>query len=520
MEHTTAAGAVPEQILTEARVVGLRNFRTPSLEAVERRRIQLWALTTILLVSVSAGVALLSVMPAGPDAPFPTVLGVGVVVLSIAFCAYTIEKERHLQRLAKMLTDERVLTAALSNRLRELSLLLEAGKAMNAVLELDAVLDVILRSSLELLKGTSGSIMLVDGDELVARCVHNNPDAVGRRVQIGEGIAGRVARTREPLLIHGTPTPQEFPGLDVRTRSVESAMSVPLVNRDQALGVLNLNAEAGHSFSAYDLRALSLFAEQAAVAIANARLFDAERTHVVELVELDRLKSDFLNHVTHELRTPLTVVLAAAQTGLQAGMKSEPPVPTDELLEIIERNAKHLASMVDEMLTAARLEQGGAGTAAREVDVANVIRTVARDFAVTDRPVEFEGEEGITAFGDPDALRRILVNLLDNAHKYGAPPVRVTLTRADGCAVLSVLDAGTGLPANERERLFERFYRADTSGKSGLGLGLSIVRGLAASWGGHVWAEDAPEGGAVFRVALPLAPDQVVTEEPSKVRAS
>jgi len=393
-----------------------------------------------------------------------------------------------------------VLTAALSNRLRELSLLLQAGKAMNAVLELDAVLDVILRSSLELLQGTSGSIMLVDGDDLVARCVHNNPEALGRRVPIGEGIAGRVARSKDPLLIHGTPTAQEFPGLDARASSVDSAMSVPLVNRDQLLGVLNLNADAEHSFTAYDLRALSLFAEQAAVAIANARLFDAERAHVVELVELDRMKSEFLNHVTHELRTPLTVVLAAAQTGLQPG----PPVEATELLEIIERNSKHLASMVEELLTAARLDQGGSDPPRSEVDLAEVVRTVARDFSVTDRPVEVQIEDEITTSGDPEALRRILVNLLDNAHKYGAPPVRVSLERSDDRAVLSVLDAGAGLPATQRERLFERFYRADDSGKPGLGLGLPIVRGLAASWGGHVWAEDAPAGGALFRVALPL----------------
>ena len=113
-------------------------------------------------------------------------------------------------------------------------------------------------------------------------------------------------------------------------------MSVPLVHRDQLLGVLNVNAEAGGTFSEYDLRALSLFAEQGAVAIANARLFDAERAHVVELVELDRMKSEFLGLVTHELRTPLTVVLAAAQTGKQP----KPLVQTAELFEIIERNAR------------------------------------------------------------------------------------------------------------------------------------------------------------------------------------
>ena len=146
-------------------------------------------------------------------------------MLSVAFCVYAIDKERHLQKLSRLLTDERVLTAALSNRLRELSLLLQAGKAMNAALELDAVLDVILHSALELLTGTSGSIMLVDGEELVARCVRNNPDALGRRVAIGEGIAGRVARTKEPILINGKPTSQEFPGLDARTQAVASSIA-------------------------------------------------------------------------------------------------------------------------------------------------------------------------------------------------------------------------------------------------------------------------------------------------------
>jgi signal transduction histidine kinase len=457
-------GGLPGTIATEARIVGLRDFDTPSLEAVEHRRIQLWILTSIMLVSVSVGVVVLSIWPTSHGSVISSgPLRWGIVLMSVGFCAYAIDKERHLQKLSRLLTDERVLTAALSNRLRELALLLQAGKAMNAVLELDAVLDVILHSAQELLVGASGSIMLVDGDSLVARCVRNNPDALGRRVAIGEGIAGRVAMTQEPLLINGRPTSKEFPGLDTRTQAVSSAMSVPLVHRDQLLGVLNVNAGDGNTFSAYDLRALSLFAEQGAVAIANARLFDAERAHVVELVELDRMKSEFLGLVTHELRTPLTVVLAAA-----------------------------------------RLEQGDVAAEPVPVDLADLVRTVAGDFGVTDRPVEVEVHEGLSAMTDPDAIRRILVNLLDNAHKYGAAPIRVTLEPGNDCVVLSVSDAGPGLPVEERDRLFERFRRADTTGKPGLGLGLPIVRGLAASCGGHVWAEDAPGGGAVFRVALPL----------------
>jgi two-component system sensor histidine kinase KdpD len=497
---------IPEKILSEARIVGLRGFTTPSLEAVERRRIQLWVLTTIVLVSISVCVAVLSIFPAEGGRLSPAGLRWGIVLLSIGFCAYAVDKERHLQRLAKLLTEERVLTAALSNRLRELSILLQAGKAMNAVLELDAVLDVILRSSLELLTGRSGSIMLLDGDELVARCVLNNPGALGRRVSIGEGIAGRVARTKEPLLINGKPSAEEFPGLDERAQAVDSAMSVPLVNRDQILGVLNVNATPDRTFSAYDLRALSLFAEQAAVAIANARLFDAERARVVELVELDRMKSEFLGLVTHELSTPLTVVLAAAQTGSQP----DPSVDSLELFGIIERNARSLAGMVEELLSAARLEHASTSPP-REVDLGEIARSVARDFAVTERPVDVEVREDLATAGDPDALRRILINLLDNAHKYGAPPIRIVLDRSGEAAMLTVVDAGPGLPAEERDRLFERFYRADATGKPGLGLGLPIVRGLAAACGGHVWAEDAPGGGAAFKVALPLRSAELET---------
>jgi signal transduction histidine kinase len=82
--------------------------------------------------------------------------------------------------------------------------------------------------------------------------------------------------------------------------------------------------------------------------------------------------------------------------------------------------------------------------------------------------------------------------------------VRISIERTDGPFLLvAVEDAGPGVPRPERDRIFERFYRADTTGKPGLGLGLPIVRGLAASCGGHVWAEDAPGGGAIFRVALP-----------------
>jgi len=156
-----------ERIQREARIVGLRDFRTPSLEAVEQRRMQLWIVTTILLIGVSLGVAVLSWLPAGSRAFLlsPRALRWGIVLLSIAFSAYAIEKELHLRRLARMLIGERLLATALENRVHEVTLLLEAGRAMNAVLELDAVLQAILRSANDLLGARSASIMLLALDE-------------------------------------------------------------------------------------------------------------------------------------------------------------------------------------------------------------------------------------------------------------------------------------------------------------------------------------------------------------------
>jgi putative methionine-R-sulfoxide reductase with GAF domain len=276
-----------DRLRREARVAGLRDFRTPSLEAVERRRLRLWLLTTVGLVAVAAGVLAL-VRPSTSSAHLLSepLLRLAVFALALAFCVYAIEKEFRLGRTTRLLTDERVLTAALTNRLHEASLLLEAGRAMNAVLDLPELLQTVLRSACELLDANGGSVMLVDGDELVTLCVRGREEAVGARLRLGEGVAGHVALRREPVLIDGYVDPNEFPGLADREPYVESAMSLPLIHRDEVVGVLNINAAVGRAFTEYDLRAVAVFAEQAATAVANARLYEAERAHVAELIEL------------------------------------------------------------------------------------------------------------------------------------------------------------------------------------------------------------------------------------------
>jgi diguanylate cyclase (GGDEF)-like protein len=263
-----------------ASVAELSALTAPTLAGIERRRLQLWILAAVLLVVLVVALALLTVWLRLPTPSWLTAeaLLTGLVVLVLLFAAYAIDKELRLRRLTQQLLDECVLASALTNRLHEVNTLLAAAKAMKEVLDLDGVLNIILDSALELLAGHDGSIMLVHGeDELRTVCTAGTSLARGARVRFGEGVAGSVAASREPVLITGA-LERDARHLVVQgARVPSSAISLPLVHHDALLGVLNINAAGGRTFTEHDLRALALFGDHAAGAIANARLFEEQR---------------------------------------------------------------------------------------------------------------------------------------------------------------------------------------------------------------------------------------------------
>lgn len=275
-----------EELRQAARVSGIRGRQLPSFEQVERRRFELWLMSTLLLMGVMTAMVTLTMWSPEDmsDALRHPVSRFAMLALPVALSGYTIEKELSLRRVSRLLMDERLLTTALSNRLHEISALLDAGRAVNSTLELDRVLSSILTGATDLLPASSGSVMLLEGEDLVVAAAVGNEVALGKRAAVGDGIAGHVARTREPLLIDGRATSSLFPGLVRRTGGeVRSALCVPLLERGELLGVLNLSAPAEGDFSEYDLRAVSLFAEQAATAIGKARLYERSQAQAEEL---------------------------------------------------------------------------------------------------------------------------------------------------------------------------------------------------------------------------------------------
>jgi hypothetical protein len=275
-----ARPSVPDPVEHEARLVGLRRHGAPTLEAVDRRRSQLWSLAFSSLVCLAAGVALLATaghrdLGIANTLPFR----IGTVLLVVGLAAYVMDKEHHLRSLSEALISERVSAAAMSERLKELESFHAAGTAMNSVLVIEEVLRVILTSAVELLHPVRGSILITESPTTLAVvCAVGETADARTRVTVGEGLAGRVAAQRVPILIEAH-TPDGLP------MPAESAICVPLIHREQLLGVLELHGATDHVYTDLDLRSVSLFADHAAIAIANSRLTAAKRALTEQLSE-------------------------------------------------------------------------------------------------------------------------------------------------------------------------------------------------------------------------------------------
>ncbi len=260
-------------------VTGLTQKESPQLEAIEKRRLQMWSLTLFLLISIVAvtSYVLFWVTTSNNLTSSRGIFYLGLMVVVLVFSVFAVKKEFELRSMTQHLIDERVLSAGLSNSLRETNMLIEGGKKANIRLEIQQVFQTILECSIELLDGRGGSIMTLQGvNELQTVCSSGLTSARGASVMLNEGIAGKVAADREAVLIGGTINWKHYRQGEDDSRST-SALCVPLTAGERLIGVLSLNAQAGREYTQRDLRVLTSFGEQAGAAIANAEAYEATR---------------------------------------------------------------------------------------------------------------------------------------------------------------------------------------------------------------------------------------------------
>jgi two-component system phosphate regulon sensor histidine kinase PhoR len=224
---------------------------------------------------------------------------------------------------------------------------------------------------------------------------------------------------------------------------------------------------------------------------------------------LDEEKRDFVATVSHELRTPMAAVYGAAQTLLRRDVAITPE-RTRELLEVIAEQAQRLAHVTDEILLTTRLDRGELSVDRRPVDVAELTASTVRALTQRDDDATIEVDVAAAvpaALGDRDRIQQVLVNLIDNAMKYGEPPLRIDVAATPRSVTVEVSDGGPGIPASEHELIFEKFYRSDpqlSRSPGGTGLGLYISRELALRMGGEL-ALRAAAHGTTFVLELPRA---------------
>jgi two-component system sensor histidine kinase KdpD len=255
-------------------------------------------------------------------------------------------------------------------------------------------------------------------------------------------------------------------------------------------------------------RLLDSLSDQTALAIERLHL-SQEMDLARVAAETDKLRSALLTSISHDLRTPLASILGSASSLKQyRGQLAE--ADQAELLGTIQEEAERLNRFIANLLDMTRLESGGLAPKTDLIDIGDVVGSVLRRAPIRQHAATLDLEPGLPMLRlDPVLFEQVLFNLIDNAAKYASPGTTIILrARREGGAVkMQLLDEGPGLPEDDRERIFDKFYRVRAGDKqrAGTGLGLSIARGFMEAMGGTITAANRSDGsGAVFTVTVPI----------------
>lgn len=488
--------------------------RELSLERVEKRRTNLWIVAGLFIIAASAAVGLTLSADSAliPDQP---ALRWALSALAIAFLLYVVEQEQTLRRLTRALLNAEVLAASLRARIQDLTTLSRVGRLVNSVLTMDEMLDLLLDAVTELTAAGRASVSFLE-DEGLRIAVSRGDDVPppGTLVPLEGGVSGWVAQHREPVLITGRLAESQFPGHHVREGDRGSSVVAPLIAEGLVLGVLSVERDASSQpFTEVEMRSVALFADQAATAVLNARRYDEQRYTAERLADALERRGEFVATLVHELKTPLTAIVGMSQL-LATHLGDLAPDRRDSVIGTLRDQSVRLSGMVQEILQVASAD-AGADLRREHLDLQEVTRAavdaaqaVAGAREDGRRPISIRFPEDVPLVpGDPEALRRVVLNLLENAIKYSpaGSPIEVTGHLLGDELEVRVSDQGRGIPPDEVGSVFERFRRTADRSSGGVGLGLYIVRSLVSAHGGRVWVDSEVGRGSTFGVVLPVS---------------
>jgi signal transduction histidine kinase len=338
------------------------------------------------------------------------------------------------------------------------------------------------------------------------------------RLQVGDGIMGRVAATGETIYVPDVFQIDDFIFFD---QSFHSLLTVPLIFKNQVIGTLSVDHTQTDAFSADDERLVTIAAAQAAVAIENARLFADLQDRATslaqayeELKEIDRMKDELAQNISHELRTPLTFVRGYVDLLLSGDMGPLNPRQRQSL-EIASQKTAIVSHLVNNIMLLQQLDYSPL-----QLALTDVVRT-AREVVATAQDAADKQNVSLQmqspsqpplVLADPVRLKLVFQHLIENAIKFSpnGGAVQVELEDQAELVFVSIRDQGIGIARDKLDQIFERFYQIDSSARrrfEGAGLGLTIVKRIIEAHGGTIGVKSRLGKGSEFYFDLPKSLD-------------
>ena len=334
----------------------------------------------------------------------------------------------------------------------------------------------------------------------------------GKRVQLQRGeLLVFELEPKEAGVAQWVYDHNERAGLGTDTLPGASALYLPLVCSTGPIGVIALRPkDATLLLDPEQLHLLDSLVNQVALALERTRLSDeAQQAHV--RAETERMRNAILSSISHDLRTPLASITGAASSLVEA-QEELTAVDRQDLARSIYREADRLDRLLKNLLDMMRLEAGAVQLSKQWHPIDEIIgAALARlEGRLRDHPVNTLLPADLPlVLVDGVLLEQVVVNLVENAVKYApkGSPIDLSASASDRDVIVEVADQGPGIPVGDESRIFEKFYRGKFVREGGVGLGLTICRGIVEAHGGRIWAENRPGGGALIRFSIPL-PDQ------------
>ncbi|MFP3951584.1 MAG: PAS domain S-box protein [Candidatus Bathyarchaeia archaeon] len=414
---------------------------------------------------------------------------------------------------------------------RRLEALHKSASYLEEAGDVEEVSSMVVSTLRDVLGYNHGGIGWVDNGRVRYDTMRKDPSMGDWYLSLDESsITARALETGNTQLVHDTREETDYvktPFKTVEVPEMLSELAVPVVVRDEAVAIINLEMPETEAFTEQDVQLVETLAMHVSSAISRIRRREtleaeiAERTEKLreayeELRELDRMKDQFMAMATHELRTPLTSIKGYIDY-IQSGSVEDVPERMRELLYVVQRNTDRLKSLTDDLLVQQRLESGIMDIEKEDLQLSEVVREVMEEvepmLAEKSQELEIHVPDEIPMIEcDRITISQMLINLLDNAWKFSPNESTITLeiTEEDDFLKVSIQDEGFGLSQDDIEKLFKPFPQIErpTVTEKSTGLGLSICKGIVELHGGEIWVEsEGRKKGSTFYFTLPKKSD-------------